>query len=174
MKLILLTGLPGTGKSTLAKALSDKIQVPVFSKDIIEAALLRCDVKTACNGGQPVSYAVYEILFALAEQQLSLRQSCIIDCVASHPTVRKQFQLTAKQHHAKWLVIECICSDEEIHKTRLTTRKRNIPGYRELDWYHLLKTKERYVQWEESRHIVDSVNLLNDNIDAVLSYISAK
>ncbi len=65
MKLILLTGLPGTGKSTLAERLGQETQVPVFAKDIIESALRRCDVTSVRNGDQPVSYAVYEILFAL-------------------------------------------------------------------------------------------------------------
>ncbi len=69
MQLILFTGLPGTGKSTLAEALSQMINVPVFSKDLIEAALRRGNITTVLNGSQSVSYAVYEILFMLVEQQ---------------------------------------------------------------------------------------------------------
>lgn len=174
MQLILLTGLPGTGKSTLAEKLSQKIKVPLFSKDNIEAALQRCDVNTVLSGNQPVSFAVYEILFTLVQQQLLLGQSCIIDCVAGHINVRERFKSIAHETNAKWIVIECVCSDEDMHKVRLLTRKRNIPGYHELNWHQLLETKRHYAPWQEEHKIINSTNQLECNIAMALSYIESK
>lgn len=172
MELILFTGLPGTGKSTLAKAVSQQLQIPVFAKDIVEAALLRCNVSTVLEDTKPVNYAAYEVLIALAAHQLDLNQSCIVDCVAGHPAVRNHFRTLANKHSARWIVIECICSNEEIHRTRLTTRQRNIPGYRELTWPELLATKERFTLWTEERLIIDSVTQLDENVNKVSSYIT--
>ena len=44
MKLIVFSGLPGTGKSALAEAVGRELGIPVFAKDWLEATLLRCEV----------------------------------------------------------------------------------------------------------------------------------
>jgi predicted kinase len=40
-KLVVLSGLPGSGKNTLAEGLSRILSLPVFSVDPIEAAMWR-------------------------------------------------------------------------------------------------------------------------------------
>jgi len=47
----------------------------------------------------------------------------------------------AKQHDAGWRVIECTCSDESLYRSRLKTRKRNIPGWHELEWSDVEKSE---------------------------------
>ena len=44
MKLIVFSGLPGTGKSTLAEAVGRHLSIPVFAKDWLEATLLRSEL----------------------------------------------------------------------------------------------------------------------------------
>ena len=39
MKLIVFSGLPGTGKSTIAEAVGRELGIPVFAKDWVEGAL---------------------------------------------------------------------------------------------------------------------------------------
>ena len=39
MKLIIFSGLPGTGKSTLAETAGKDLSIPVFAKDWLEAIL---------------------------------------------------------------------------------------------------------------------------------------
>jgi predicted kinase len=114
MKLILVTGLPGTGKSTMADRIGQQLQIPVFAKDLVEATLRRCGTTHVLEGQVPASYAAYELLFMLAQRQLAMKQSCIVDCVASHAALRTQFQSIARQNAATWYVIECVCSNENI------------------------------------------------------------
>ena len=45
MKLIIFSGLPGTGKSRLAEAVGRALAIPVFAKDWLEATLLRSGLK---------------------------------------------------------------------------------------------------------------------------------
>ena len=93
MKLIVFSGLPGTGKSSLA------------------------------------------------ERQLMLGQSVILDSVAGTETIRRMWRQLAEQYDAGWRVIECICSDESLYCSRLKTRKRNIPGWHELEWSDVEKSE---------------------------------
>lgn len=44
LKLIIFSGLPGTGKSTLAENVGRQLSIPVFAKDWLEATLVRCEL----------------------------------------------------------------------------------------------------------------------------------
>lgn len=76
----------------------------------------------------------------------------------------------AKKYHADWRVIECVCSNESVHRDRLHTRERNIPGWHELEWSDVEKVKQYYQPWNEERLVVDMMNLIAENISRVKSY----
>ena len=132
MKLIIFSGLPGTGKSTLAERLGKDLSIPVFAKDWLEATLLRNGLKPS-DENRSLGFAGYEVLTILAERQLMLSQSVILDSVAGSLTIRDTWHQLAIKFGADWRVIECICSDEALHLARLKERKRNIPGWHELE-----------------------------------------
>ena len=75
-KLILVSGLPGSGKSTVAEAQSRALSLPVFSIDPIEAAMWRGGLARADTG-----IAAYEVAIALAGEHLRLGHSVIVDAV---------------------------------------------------------------------------------------------
>ena len=133
MKLIVFSGLPGTGKSSLAEAVGRKLGIPVFAKDWLEAVLLRGELIPG-NPDKALGFAGYELLTVLAERQLSLNQSVILDSVAATATLRLQWRDLANQHGAEWQVVECICSNTDLHRRRLEERQRGIPGWYELKW----------------------------------------
>ncbi len=87
MKLILFSGLPGTGKSTLAEMLGRELSIPVFAKDWLEATLVRSGL-TSTSEDKPLGFVGYELLSVLAERQLRLNQSVILDSVASTQSIR--------------------------------------------------------------------------------------
>ncbi|MCG8348979.1 MAG: adenylyl-sulfate kinase [Chloroflexales bacterium] len=47
---IVFTGLPGAGKSRVAEALERALNIPVFAKDWLEAAIRRCEEVGFCTG----------------------------------------------------------------------------------------------------------------------------
>jgi predicted kinase len=162
MKLIILTGLPGTGKSTLAEALGAYFSIPVFARDWLEATLLRCKLQ-ATQENTSLSWAAYELMTILSERQLMLEQSVILDSVAATQTIRSTWQTLAQKYKADWLVIECTCSDESIHRSRLEDRRRGIPGWHELTWSDIEKVKQYYSVWEAERLVLDMVQPFPEN-----------
>ena len=126
MKLIVFSGLPGTGKSVLAETVAREYGISVFAKDWIEATLLRCELAPT-NREKPLGSASYHLLTVLAERQLMLGQSVILDSVASTKSIRSTWRELAEKYNATWLVIECVCSDEKVHRAHLSMRQQESP-----------------------------------------------
>ena len=169
MKLIVFSGLPGTGKSTLAESVAKQQSVPVFAKDWLEASLLSNGLVPTITE-KPLGFASYDLLTTLAERQLMLGQSVILDSVASTETIRDAWRKISKQYGADWRVIECVCSDQAMHRSRLGIRKRNIPGWHELTWSDVEKVKQYYAVWEEEHLILDMVNPFEENLFKASAY----
>jgi predicted kinase len=172
MQLIVFAGLPGTGKSSIAEAVARELSIPIFAKDWLEATLIRCELKPA-DSGQGLGSAGYQLLTTLAERQLHLGQSVILDSVASTLSIRAEWRRLAQTYRAAWHVIECVCSDEAMHRDRLRVRQRGIPGWHELDWPEVERVKAYYAPWNEERLILDAVNPLEANVAAALHYLRA-
>ena len=169
MKLILFTGLPGTGKSTIAEAVGRKLGIPVFAKDWLEGTLLRSNV-VAGDAMDRLGSAGYNLLTTLAERQLMLGQSAILDSVASTRSIRRTWMGLKQKYNAEWRVIECICSDSALHLERLNGRQRGIPGWHELEWSEVERVRSYYVPWEGDRLILDMVQPVDENIFTALKY----
>jgi len=169
MKMILFSGLPGTGKSTLAETIGKQMGIPVFAKDWLEASLLRSGLRSTMDD-KLLGFAGYELLTVLAERQFMLNQSVILDSVASTQTIRTKWRQLANQYQAEWRVIECVCSDEDLHRARLSTRQRHIPGWHELEWADIEKVKGYYPPWEEEHLVLDMVEPLEENVLKARAY----
>ena len=170
LSLIVFSGLPGTGKSSLAEAIGQKLRAPVFTRDRLAATLLRCDI-TKGHGRGP-GWASYELLTDLAETQLRLGVSVILDSVATFERVRTAWRAVASRCGANFCVIECVCSDEALWRERLSTRRRGIPGWHELSWEDVETVRARFEPWTDERLVVDAVETLEVNVDRVWAYLS--
>jgi len=140
--LVVFTGLPGTGKSTLAARAAGLLRCPVFAKDVLEAALWRAEIGPA--QGVKTGWAGYELLAALAESQLMLGQPAVLDSVATFERIRTRWRDLAAAHGAMFVSVNTICSDQTLHRARIESRKRGIPGWPELTWEHIDEVRSRY------------------------------
>lgn len=170
MQLIVFTGLPGTGKSTIAEAVSRELKIPAFAKDWLEATLRRCGL-LAGDETRTLGYVSYELLTTLADRQLRFGQSVILDSVASFENIRVQWRAIANTYGARWRVIECVWSDENEHRAHLAARQRNIPGWHELDWAEVERVSGYYAEWNEPRLVLDAANPQDKNIALALKYL---
>jgi predicted kinase len=169
MKLIIFTGLPGKGKSTIAEAVGRELGIPVFAKDWVEGALKSTDLVTE-SSEKYLGSAGYALLTVLAERQLMLGQSVILDSVASTESIRKAWKTLGEKYNADWHVVECICSDIALHRKRLSERQRGIPGWYELKWAEVEYVISYYFPWIEEHLILDSLLPIDENIAAALQY----
>jgi predicted kinase len=77
--IIVVSGPPGAGKSTLATALRTALGWPVLAKDEYKERLFDVLGWSDRHWSKQLSRAAYAALFATARELLSVRQSCIVE-----------------------------------------------------------------------------------------------
>jgi predicted kinase len=166
-KLIVVSGLPGSGKSTVADGLSRALSMPVFSIDPIEAAMWRNGLDKKQTG-----IAAYEVAAALADEHLRLGHSVIIDAVNPVEAPRAGWRALAAKYRADLKIIECVCANEATHRRRIEARRRNIDGMPEIPWSRVLERRAEYEPWTDERLTLDtSIGTSEKLLDDVLDYL---
>ena len=167
---IAFTGLPGTGKSTLAEALATETGVPAFAGDWLLGALKPHGVLTGLS--RPTFLAMYyDLLETLIKRQLMLGQSAIVDGLIDD-VVAERWQKTAAEYDARLDVIMCVCTDEVEHRRRLEGRTRGIPGWHEVGWDHVERMRVEFPALTHEHLTVDALDPVDGNLRLVRKYIS--
>ena len=149
--LVVLGGLPGVGKSTIAHALLERWPAVYLRIDSIEQALRDAGVLVA---GQ-VGAAGYMAAYALARDQLLRGMSVLADCVNPLPVTREAWRAVARGAQALVVEVEVICSDAEEHRRRVETRSVDLSGLEAPTWQAVLQRD--YARWDEDHIVVDTV-----------------
>lgn len=162
--IIIIGGIPCTGKTTVANALSKKINASVFTKDILEAAIVRSGIVST----KELQGVGYELLAVLAQNEIDFGRSVILDCISSSRSIKHYWGgiVTEKTRY-----IECVCSNKELHKTRIESRVRGIPGWYEITWKDILKIQKTYQPSSENRLILDAIDDLDSNIERAFEHV---
>jgi hypothetical protein len=108
----------------------------------------------------------WTLLSRVAEQQLRRRASCVLDLVAREEP-RIEWQGLAERYGAGFGVVECVCSDMEVHRSRVEGRRREIPGWYELDLAYVVWGRERHVPLAEPKIVLDAMDGPGENLDLV-------
>lgn len=165
--MIVVSGLPGAGKSTVATSLADEFNATLLSKDVIEAALWRSNVRRDQNS----FWVSHEIMNALATDAVRRGHHVIIDSVATTEEVRRDWRNLARRGGAAFVVIVCTCSDEAVHRSRLGGRDRGIAGWPELEWGDVEQVARRFEPWPDVHLTVDSIDDPHSNLTVAARFV---
>ena len=164
--LILFSGLPGSGKTTLARQVAQHLKIPVFGKDRIQAALRMHDL------AERVSAHGYLIMLDQADEQLSLGLSVVLEAVFPLKQFREQAWEIANRHHAAFRTIYVYCSDDEIWKARMTNRMLYVPNWTPVGWEDVTRLRTYFEPWDATTTLfVDSLQSAEHNLEPVLDWI---
>ncbi|WP_231496478.1 bifunctional aminoglycoside phosphotransferase/ATP-binding protein [Rhodococcus sp. UNC363MFTsu5.1] len=128
VRLALVGGLPGTGKSTLATRLAEAVGAVVVSSDSVRDELQR----SGEIGGEPGAYrrglyspaaisAVYDAMLGRAEDHLSHGESVVLDASWSDRRERRRARELAAQTASMLLQLRCACP-QAVSEQRIVAR----------------------------------------------------
>jgi len=173
--LVLITGLPGTGKSSVAEMLSTRLHASVLSHDWAMSGLRPYpEIQAVLDEMDPSGHRVvgWSILTALARSQLRLGRSVILDGVARSAEIA-HCRDAARGEDGQFVVISTLCSDRDLHRSRLEGRERRIPNWYELSWSQVEQSLESWVEPEQTDLRVDSARRWDDSVARIASYFSS-
>ena len=128
--LLVLKGLPGSGKSTLGRALAQKLGWALVDKD---------DIKDIIDGhSDGAGRLAYEVMFNIARRQLRVGNSAICDSPLTYEELYRQACRLAREEDASLAVVECVCPDVQEWQRRIEGRKElDLPEHHQTDWLRL-------------------------------------
>ncbi|HUN05111.1 MAG TPA: ATP-binding protein [Aggregatilineales bacterium] len=163
--LILFAGMPGSGKTTLARMVSHRLSVPVFAKDRMQR-VLRDHHLAAENSGDG-----YYLILDMADEQLSLGLTVILDATFPLDHFRMVASEIAARHQAKFCALYFHCSDDQEWQRRMNQRVQYVPGWRPVGWSDVMRMRDYYQPWNNNALTVDSLYPPEHNLPIVLEHI---
>lgn len=147
--LVEFSGLPGTGKSTLARRLADRTRAVWLRVDEIEAAMRR-------NGLPPehTGLAAYGVAHDVAGSHLRRGLTVIVDAVNPVAEARDAWRDLARASAARHVVIETRCPDVAEHRRRVDHRPNDLPGWTYPGWGEV--RDREYEPRADDRLVVDT------------------
>ena len=146
--LIVLGGLPGTGKTTIARELVSRAPFVYLRIDAIEQALMRTHTV------DEVGSSGYVIAYELARSNLALGVRVVADCVNPLSVTREAWRAVAASTSSSVLEVEVVCSDQNEHRRRVESRQADIPDFVLPTWQAVLH--HEYEAWTTARLVIDS------------------
>lgn len=159
--LIILAGLPGVGKTAIARELARQIQAVYLRIYSIERA-----IRNSAPSAPPLDEAGYRVAYVVAEDNLRIGRIVIADSVNPLPVTRDAWLGVGRRAQVRTIEVEVICSDPREHRSRVERRTSDIPGLRLPTWQEV--AARGYHSWNRDHVVADTAGRsVNESVKIV-------
>jgi predicted kinase len=159
----------GTGKSTLAAAISAATGAVVLDHDTTKTAILRAGVPHP-----PAGFASYEVLFAVAADLVAQQHSVVIDSPCLYESIARDGLEIASAHGIRYYFVECECPEADATH-RLQSRVGRVSQVADVT-----AAKEVRQSLGRTPHrpatgtlVIETTQPVNDCLGLVLAYLAS-
>jgi predicted kinase len=145
--IVVICGLPGVGKSTLAKDLAPLLNAVILSSDKIRKELFPNPIYSKRE-----VKIIYDVMILLAKYLYGAGINCIIDATFNKEKSRTQLKNKLMLPEEELFMVECICPEDTI-VSRLKTRKND---YSDADLRIYKRMKKTYEPILEDHLVIDT------------------
>jgi aminoglycoside phosphotransferase family enzyme/predicted kinase len=177
--LVIMAGLVGSGKSTVARVLGERIGAKVLRSDVIRKTLAGIPLEErryeGYEGGiytEDFTRRTYEELHREGSEPLRSGRPVILDASYKRRSERERASSIAREHGTRFFIVECVC-DDETAKSRLTRRveEREVSDGR-WEIYERQKVEFEYITENEGRLIrVDTARPVDETVELILKVL---
>jgi predicted kinase len=166
--LVVFAGLPGTGKSTLAGAVAERLDAIWLRVDVAGAAMVKAGLTRSFEAG----LAAYIVAQDIAAVHLRLGRNVVLDAVNAVEPGRAMWRGLATEYGATLSVVETICSDSAEHRRRVETREAPTPPLPLPTWAEVVGLE--YEDWKEPVLTIDTVVPTEECVTRILAHLAAR
>jgi len=158
-RLILLSGLPGVGKSTLGRALAQSLKAVHLEVDVAEAA-----IKASVLAPPSAEDAGYRVLAAQSKALIAQGHLVVADMVNADPLGRALWDLDQPRNGHAPLIVELQNSDTAVHRLRVEARHTANPA---TPTWAQVQSRE-WVAWDRPAMTLDAAHLSTADMVAAI------
>jgi predicted kinase len=163
--LIAFGGLPGTGKTVVAREVARELNAVYVRIDSIEQAIRASGVLH-----RTIDDAGYRVAYVIAEDNLRMGRTVVADCVNPIQITREAWIGVANRAQAKTVEVEIVCSDPQQHRLRVENRVSDIPGLKLPSWDEVISRE--YEPWQRKHIVIDTARrTVSDNVNELLQLL---
>lgn len=165
--LIVVCGLPASGKSSVSRILAEDLKAAYLQVDTIETAIARAQHRRGLlTGGEG-----YEVAYRVATDQLRIGLDVVAECVNPLQVTREAWAEVARHCCCRLVEVELVCSDPELHRQRLESRAPQSPSLGNPTWQEV--QDRQYEPWRRPHLQLDTAKLKPAQAAAeVMTYMS--
>jgi predicted kinase len=178
--LVIITGMPASGKTTLAHQLSKETRLPLLSRDELKEGYINTAGISHNEVHNSVAIHIYKSFFETAELLLSKEISIIVEAAFQDKLWRPK--LTALSSKAAIKIIICKI-DPRLANERFTNRLSNDPGREKYHGDNSFNSLQKNNAWAEKYDPVkmdvptlevDTTENYKPSLEKIIQFIGSK
>ncbi len=163
--IIIVCGLPGTGKTAVAKALAERLGATLIRTDVIRKEMLQ-----NITHSSEERLLVYELMFQAAQHRLQSGLNVVLDGTFFSKNLRNEAANIARKYKTGFKIVECVCG-EELVKKRLSLRKNDASDAS----FPVYKAEKKTFEPVVGKHItIDTMKDTKECVDIILKEMGKK
>lgn len=161
--LVLVSGLPGTGKTRISAELASRLDAVHISSDAIRMEML--EKRTYSEEEKAL---VYSEMLSRVSRSLSEGRNVVADATFYKEGLRRKMKEAAENAGADFFLVECILGEETLKK-RISSRRG---GKSEAKYAEYLIVKKAFEPFTEERITIDTSLPARESVENILRHVS--